>query len=216
MSTYAHTELERFRQSFDELDVAQQVGVLGKPSDEAILQQFIESGVKFSASSPVLTKVYYRAVRKLLDCIVPNAQQAPILQEGGVYLGCWLESTGTINAELCSRFIPSVAEATYSQFAALQREDGLLPYKITAEGAVFKQIQLVTPPARSVWNHYSLHGDKTASTFYRRCMRRCLDMMTGWYSIAIRGEQAVLRHFVHLIPVTICPQGSGMCRIRRI
>lgn len=181
MSTNAPRELNYFRQSFGDLDVAQRVGELGKPSDEAILQQFIDSGVKFSASSPVLESVYYRAVRKLLDCIVPNAQQAPILQEGGVYLGCWLESTGTINAELCSRFIPSVAEATYSQFAALQREDGLVPYKITAEGAVFKQIQLVTPPARSAWNHYALHRNQTAPSFLPQ-MYEALSRYDNWLS----------------------------------
>jgi len=75
-----------------------------------------------------------------------------------VYLGCWLESTGTINAELLSRFIPSVSEATYLSFADHQRDDRLFPYKITERGPVFRQIQLVTPLARSVWNHYCLHG----------------------------------------------------------
>ena len=90
---------------------------------------------------------YYDAVRELFDCIAPAADDTPILHEGGIYHGCWLESTGTINAELLSRFLPSVTTATYSTFARYQREDGLLPYKVTPQGPAFNQIQLVTPLA---------------------------------------------------------------------
>ncbi|GAB2695385.1 hypothetical protein GCM10027018_13170 [Paenibacillus thermoaerophilus] len=122
------------------------------------LQDWMRSGVKFAASSERLERVYYSAWRKLFDCIVPALDRGPILYEGGAYRGCWLESTGTISAELLSRFIPSVAESTFAGFADLQREDGLLPYKITGGGPAFRQIQLVTPLARSVWNHYSLNG----------------------------------------------------------
>jgi hypothetical protein len=60
--------------------------------------------------------------------------------------------------ELLCRFLPSVAERTFSAFADAQRADGLLPYKLTAAGPAFAQIQLVTPPARSVWTHYCLNG----------------------------------------------------------
>ncbi|MCI3923928.1 hypothetical protein MO973_27240 [Paenibacillus sp. TRM 82003] len=148
------------------LDARGRVGSLKKASDETLMEEFASSGVKFAAianggDSP-LENAYYAAIGKLFDCIVPNAAGRPILQEGGVYLGCWLESTGTINAELLSRFLPSAAKATFEQFADLQREDGLLPYKITASGPVFKQIQLVTPLARSVWNHERLHGTDEA------------------------------------------------------
>lgn len=115
-------------------------------------------GVRFAASSSAMEAQYYRAVWELAACIRPAAGEAAVLHEGGVYLGCWLESTGTINAELLSRFMPRIAEATFTAFATHQRPDGLLPYKLTAEGPAFAQIQLVTPPARSVWNHYALNG----------------------------------------------------------
>jgi hypothetical protein len=150
--------LERLR-SMDVLSrVGAEAGQLKKESDGVVLEEFIRSGVKFTASPGGLEDVYYAAVSKLLDCIVSYGDGSPVLQEGGVYLGCWLESTGTINAEILSRFIPSVSEATYEQFADHQREDGLMPYKLTDTGPVFRQIQLVSPLARSVWNHYLLGG----------------------------------------------------------
>jgi hypothetical protein len=152
-----HNILEKLRT----LDVKSKVGILNKPSDLPVLEEYIQTGTKFvvsSDSSVKLENVYYDAIYKLMDCILPNEAGDGILQEGGIYYGCWLESTGTINAEILSRFIPSVAEKTYEQFIHFQREDGLLPYKITATGPVFKQIQLVTPLVRSVWNHYLLNG----------------------------------------------------------
>lgn len=133
-----------------------------KPSDKQVMEEFARTGVAFKADPPVLEQVHQHAVTKLLDCIVPNERGELVLQEGGIYAGCWLESTGTINAELLSRFAPSVSQSTYQQFAVGQREDGLLPYKVTKDGAIFKQIQLVTPLARSVWNHYKLNGKDKA------------------------------------------------------
>ncbi|NBD27421.1 hypothetical protein GT019_26415 [Paenibacillus sp. T1] len=153
-----HGLLNRLR----ELRTEERVGELGKSSDRAVLDEWLGFGVRFAASEGRLEAVYYQALRRLLDCIVPTRGEEPILQEGGVYHGCWLESTGTINAELLSRFLPGVSEATYRSFAAHQREDGMLPYKITAQGAAFRQIQLVTPLARSVWRHYALHGRNRA------------------------------------------------------
>ncbi|MBB3111612.1 hypothetical protein FHS18_003680 [Paenibacillus phyllosphaerae] len=138
-------------------DTANKIGPLKKESDTAVLSEFEQSGVKF-ASTGRLEAVYYNALGKLLDCIVPTGGPEPILHEGGVYLGYWMESTGTINAELLSRFIPSVSASTYRAFAKHQREDGLMPYKVTPNGPVFRQIQMVTPLARCVWNHASLHG----------------------------------------------------------
>ncbi|OIB00855.1 hypothetical protein AK95_27280 [Paenibacillus sp. LC231] len=130
----------------------------GKPEDRKLLQEWQTTGVRFAASGGQLEATYYNALEKLLACIMPMNGTDPILQEGGIYLGCWLESTGTINAELLSRLIPSVSETTYLSFADQQREDGLLPYKLTESGPSFRQIQLVTPLARCVWNHYELHG----------------------------------------------------------
>ena len=136
------------------IDVADKVG-----GDSPHLAEWQRSGVRFAASSEAMEQQYWRAVRELLTCIKPVAGiDGPILNEGGVYLGCWLESTGTINAELLSRFIPSVAERTFAGFAEHQDAEGLFPYKLTATGPVFSQIQLVSPLARSVWAHYRTNG----------------------------------------------------------
>lgn len=136
------------------VDVADRIGG-GEPSAE-----WRQSGVRFVASSDAMEQQYWRAVRELFTCIRPvGGIDGPILHEGGVYLGCWLESTGTISAELLGRFLPSVAARTFSAFARYQDADGLFPYKLTAAGPAFSQIQLVTPLARSVWNHADDTGE---------------------------------------------------------
>ncbi|MBB4050956.1 hypothetical protein GGR20_000574 [Devosia subaequoris] len=149
----SHQLLDRLRA----VDVAEKTGPLAKPANAALLEEWQRSGVRFVSSADRLTDRYYDAVRELFDCIAPAADETPILHEGGIYHGCWLESTGTINAELLSRFLPSVTTATYSAFARYQRDDGLFPYKVTPQGPAFNQIQLVTPLARSVWNHFRLN-----------------------------------------------------------
>lgn len=128
-----------------------------------------QSGVRFVARSERYTSRYYQAVRELFECIKPAADDEPILHEGGVYHGCWLESTGTINTELLARFLPDIATATYEAFATHQRDDGLIPYKLTPQGPGFSQIQLVTPLARCVWNHYRLNnpGREWLTDMYR-------------------------------------------------
>src|SRR5690606_36354587 len=99
------------------------------------------------------------AIRQLAACIVPAGKGKLALMEGGVYHGCWLESTGTINAEILSRFMPAAAGSTFELFADGQREDGLMPYKWTPDGGpAFRQIQMVTPLARSLWRHFRLNG----------------------------------------------------------
>lgn len=132
------------------------------PAGTALLDEFAASGVKFVTSHGLLDRVFRKAVELLARCVDADATGRPVLQEGGVYRGCWLESTGTISAEVLARFCPRAAEATFRQFADLQREDGLIPYKVTGGAPAFRQIQLVTPPARSVWNHYLLNGRNRA------------------------------------------------------
>lgn len=155
------------------VDVADAVGAPG-----ALMAEWERSGVKFAASSPEMEAQYYRAVRELFGAI---KEPGPILHEGGVYQGCWLESTGTINAELLSRFLPAVAERTFASFPAHQREDGLFPYKVTPNGPAFAQIQTVTPLARSVWTHYQLNGRPRAflATMYA-AMARNDEWLATW------------------------------------
>lgn len=153
----------------------------GGERERLIPEALRRSGVRFAASEGRLEGVYYEAMRQLMECVKPTGGGDPILQEGGIYYGCWLESTGTINAELLSRFLPEVSEATYRSFARHQRTDGLFPYKLTENGPSFRQIQLVTPLARSVWNHYALHGGSRGGD--KAFLREMYDAMTrydGW------------------------------------
>lgn len=125
--------------------------------DVALLAEWQQADVKFVASAPHMEAKFTQAISELFACIRPTIDDKNILNEGGVYLGCWIESTGTINTELLSRFMPNVAQDTYASFAQYQRDDGLFPYKLTADGPAFVQIQIVTPLARSVWNQYLLN-----------------------------------------------------------
>lgn len=150
--------LERLRA----VDTGARIGGPAKHGDAELIAEWDRQGAAFVCSDPAREGRYWQAVRELFACIKGTAGGAPILHEGGVYMGCWLESTGTINAELMARFLPQVAARTFSGFAEAQRGDGLMPYKLTDLGPVFAQIQLVSPLARSVWSLYSLGGTDRA------------------------------------------------------
>jgi hypothetical protein len=157
----------------DLLDRLRQVDLRHELGSGPLQTAWEQGGGRFVARSERQTSRYYQAVRELFDCIKPALDETPILHEGGVYHGCWLESTGTINTELLSRFLPDIATATYAAFAQHQRDDGLIPYKLTPQGPGFSQIQLVTPLARCVWNHYRLNnpGREWLAYMYRAMSR---------------------------------------------
>lgn len=129
------------------------------------------SGVVFAAVGGPLEERWRQATRELDACVRPILGGAAVLNEGGVYRGSWIESTATINAELLSRFAPEVTTDTHLLFAEHQRADGMIPYKVTDAGPGFSQIQIVTPLARTVWNHYLLAGRD------RHYLRRMYDAM---------------------------------------
>ena len=126
------------------------------------------AGVGFAAVGGPLEGRWRQAMLELEGCIraLSEGTAAPVLVEGGVYPGTWIEGTASISAEVLTRFAPAVARSTQEQFADFQRDDGMIPYKVTDSGPGFTQIQLVTPFARTVWNHYLL-TDKDA-VFLRR------------------------------------------------
>lgn len=124
-----------------------------------LLAQWEAQGVRMAADGR-LEEVWYRAIADLVACVHPTDGSPPVLHEGGVYRGTWLESTATINAEVLGRFLPEVARETFILIADRIRDDGLLPYKVTDAGPAYRHIQIVTPLARSVWNHAALTGDQ--------------------------------------------------------
>ena len=148
------TILERLRQ----VDVEERLGTFGQKVRRDAKEEFAESGVKFAGSHPKLENAYYTGVIKLVESIFDSVDDTPILHEGGGYDGCWMESTGSISTELMARFFPKVAQSSFEIFADHAREDGLMPYKLIPSGPSYRQIQMVTPFARCVWNHYLLNG----------------------------------------------------------
>jgi hypothetical protein len=143
----------------------------------ALRDGLAEGGIRFAALGGPLEERWHQALRELDACIAPIADSAPVLSEGGVYHGSWIESTGTINAELLARFAPKVAADTQLLFARHQRDDGMIPYKVTDAGPAFSQIQIVTPLARTVWNQY-LSGGRDAA--YLRIMYDAMERYDGW------------------------------------
>jgi hypothetical protein len=143
-----------------EIDIRKRAGTPSNDYSRRALDEFIQSGVAFACSHPDLENIFYKAVHDLTECIVPSPNGDRMLIEGANFVGLWLESTGTISTEVLSRFCPQAAQSSFNQFVDFRREDGLLPYKISADGPAYRQIQMVTPLARSVWNHYRRNGDK--------------------------------------------------------
>ncbi|WP_150461602.1 MGH1-like glycoside hydrolase domain-containing protein [Nesterenkonia ebinurensis] len=142
--------------------------------------QLTDLGIGFAAVGGAIEDRWHQALTELQQCIRPLAGSPPVLNEGGVYAGTWIESTGTINTEVLSRFAPRTATETFRIYAVHQRKDGLIPYKVTAEGPAFSQIQIVTPLARSVWNHYQLHRDTAGSGADRHWLQQMYDAMSRY------------------------------------
>ncbi|NDK30289.1 MGH1-like glycoside hydrolase domain-containing protein [Nesterenkonia haasae] len=150
-----------------------------------VAAQIEASGVGFAAVGGMMEDRWHQALAELQQCIRPLAGSPPVLNEGGVYAGTWIESTGTINTEVLSRFAPRTATETFRIYATHQRADGLIPYKVTADGPAFSQIQIVTPLARSVWNHYQLHRqtlDSGADVQWLRQMYIAMIRYDEWLS----------------------------------
>lgn len=138
--------------------------------------EIAESGVRFAAIGGPLESRWHAAMQQLSDCVMTLQDGVPVLTEGGPYRGSWIESTGTINVEVLTRFAPKIASDTLLQFARHQRADGMIPYKVTAEGPAFSQIQIVTPLARVVWRHYLGSGDRDLL----RTMYDAMDRYDAW------------------------------------
>ncbi|GAB3227535.1 hypothetical protein GCM10027447_18760 [Glycomyces halotolerans] len=135
-------------------DPASRAGIEGT----GLADELAGNGIGFAAVGGPLTERWHQAIAELAQCVRSLAGSAPVLNEGGVYAGSWIESTGTINAEVLARFAPRIARDTHLLFAEHQRDDGMIPYKLTDAGPGFSQIQIVTPLARTVWNHHRLTG----------------------------------------------------------
>lgn len=152
--------------------------------DTPLGTELTASGVRFAAVGGPLEQRWRTALAELARCIRPleGDDAAPVLNEGGVYHGSWIESTGTISTEVLARFAPGIARDTLLLFARHQRDDGMIPYKVTADGPAFSQIQIVTPLARVVWSHYLLtgHGPGGRDRELLETMRAAMERYDAW------------------------------------
>jgi hypothetical protein len=74
----------------------------------------------------------------------------PVLIEGGIYPGVWLEC-GPLEGAVYGRHQPEVALANHDVFFFHQREDGYLPCWVWFERLGASQIQMVVPIAATAW-----------------------------------------------------------------
>lgn len=138
---------------------------------------FRAAEVSFAALGGPIEARWQQAIAELAQCVRPLAGSPPVLCEGGVYPGTWIEGTGSISAEVAGRFVPQVATDSFLIYARHQRADGLIPYKVIDSGPGYSQIQIVSPLARSVWHHYLLTGRDRA---FLRTMYDAMVANDGW------------------------------------
>lgn len=119
-----------------------------------------DAEVTFTADGP-LADAWTEATQRLARCVVEHPGRPAILHEGGIYGGAWVESMASICCEVLARFSPRLATETMRRVLSQPAADGQLPYKVTPEGPSYRQIQMVTPFARSVARVAALTGDPT-------------------------------------------------------
>ena len=95
----------------------------------------------------------------------------PVLIEGGVYSGIWLEC-GPVEGLVYGRFAPQVARANHDVFFHHQREDGYFPCWVWGDRKGAGQIQMVVPIAATALETADLLGDEAfLARAYAACVR---------------------------------------------
>jgi hypothetical protein len=95
--------------------------------------------------------------------------EEPVLIEGGVYPGVWLECA-PLEGLVYARHAPKIARANHDVFFHHQREDGYLPCFVWFEQLGTGQIQMVVPIAATAWELASRLGDEA---FLQRAYTAC-------------------------------------------
>lgn len=146
-----------------------------RPTLPAITEHSIASdasGISFQTTDPSLQSRYQSA----LDLLAANVQkmfgyQEPVLIEGSVYRGIWLEC-GPHEGLVYSAILPDVARNNHLAFFGLQHEDGQLPCNIKLTEASHGQIQMVVPIAATAWELYQqAHDSQLLEAAYSSCSR---------------------------------------------
>jgi Mannosylglycerate hydrolase MGH1-like glycoside hydrolase domain len=108
-----------------------------------------------TTDDPGLHSIYDAALATLAGNAVQfPAYSEPVLVEGSVYHGVWLECApqeGEVYNAVGPEAANRIARANQLIFFSLQKEDGQLPCSVKANGPAFGQIQMVVPIAATAW-----------------------------------------------------------------
>ncbi len=117
----------------------------------------------FSSDDADLMRVSEAALSTLHGNVVQlPAYPGPVLIEGSVYNGVWMECApqeGAVYGALGSKIARSVARNNHLIFFALQKDDGQIPYSVRGNTPGFGQIQMVVPIAATAWELARKSGD---------------------------------------------------------
>jgi len=115
----------------------------------------------------------YRHAHAVLAGNVTNllAFPDPVLIEGSVYRGVWLECAPQ-EGQVYSQFFPALGFANHRVFFEMQRADGYLPCSVKPDVAGTGQIQMVVPIAATALDLFNAFGDsKFLEDAYQACAR---------------------------------------------
>jgi len=133
----------------------------------------LSAQVKLSSFSSNVWERVREALSELAQNVVSvNGYKSPVLIEGGIYQGIWLECgphEGLIYAEETGD--TGVALANHEIFFHHQREDGQFPCWVRKHGVGFAQIQMVVPIAFTALRTAKLTGN---SGFLARAYESCV------------------------------------------
>jgi hypothetical protein len=122
------------------------------------------AGGSFTADDAKLMRVYEAALAALRTNVVPlEPYPDPVLVEGSVYHGVWLECApqeGEVYESVGPESARTAARNNHLIFFALQKDDGQLPCSAKANGPAFGQIQMVVPIAATAWELARQTGDE--------------------------------------------------------
>jgi hypothetical protein len=116
------------------------------------------------------------AYRAALECLKLNTTGVfgfphPVLIEGSVYRGVWLECAPH-EGLVYSRFDPDIGVANHRVFFDSQRADGYIHCNVKADTRGTGQIQMVVPIAATAWELYErFRAAEFLEAAYRACSR---------------------------------------------
>lgn len=120
----------------------------------------MEARSSFKSDDHVLAATWKAAIVALAGNVMKLPDYGrPVLTEGSVYHGVWLECAPQ-EGLVYSRFRPDIARNNHTAFFDLQRGDGYLPCAVKTDGVEHSQLQLVVPIAATAYELAQETGDE--------------------------------------------------------